>query len=71
MTATVIVANVEDDSKLISQYRDPEPLAIAVSLIAYRWRLFLQLYTVAGCPLKVGDGTTAPEAMERNQRPLR
>jgi hypothetical protein len=29
------------------------------------------MYTIAGCPFKVGYGATAPEAMEWNERPLR
>jgi hypothetical protein len=59
MTATVIVENAEDDNSATSQYRDPEPLAIAIPL----WRIgssalfaFAQLYTPAGFPLNVGKG---------------
>jgi hypothetical protein len=58
MTATVIVANAEDDNSVTSQYRDPAPLVIAIPL----WRIGSGAFFASsnvyflGCPLNVGNG---------------
>ena len=44
--ATVIVANAEDDNSATSQYRDPEPLAIAIPLSRIGSGASLRLLTI-------------------------